>query len=233
MRKTARWLLALPVAALGLGLAVLVAAAVAKTFTLGVANDAAVTNTKGVTTPEEIAAVRGLAVYTLSGDSKKHPECTARNGCFTFWPPVTVSSTKHLTRASGIAGTLSAWRRDGFNQLMWDGRPLYFYSGDGNHKDVAHGQGIATFGGVWHVVTLKVLGASTTTSHERIVDSHDHDADHDHHDPADHHHHAVLPVALPRVVEGRGPASSASPRPAGWGSLSGCPRPAAGRLSGD
>lgn len=164
MRRTARSLAALPVAALGVGLAVLVGVALAKTFTLNVAKDAEVMS-NGATMGEPIAVTsKGLAVYTLSGDSKRHPECTSANHCFSFWPPVTVASAKHLTKASGIRGNLGVWRRDGFNQLTLNGHPLYRYVGDGAQRDFASGNGINSFGGIWHVVAASVPGGSAGPS---------------------------------------------------------------------
>lgn len=164
MRRTARLLLALPVAALGLALAVLVGIAIANTFTLNVARSANVMD-NGVGMTRAIAvSSRGLAVYTLSGDSKSHPECTAANHCFSFWPPLTVASARHLTKASAIKGKLGVWRRDGFNQLTLNGHPLYRYAGDGGQRDFASGDGIRTFGGVWHVVGASVPGGSSSST---------------------------------------------------------------------
>jgi predicted lipoprotein with Yx(FWY)xxD motif len=135
--------------ALALGLA---GAAVAKVLTLQVAKNAPVTNQSGTTTHENIAVTsRGLAIYTLTGDSRAHPECTAANGCFRFWPPVTVASGKTPSKASGITGKLGVWRRDGFTQVTLGGHPLYRYIGD-IKRDDATGEGIRTFGGTWHVV---------------------------------------------------------------------------------
>jgi predicted lipoprotein with Yx(FWY)xxD motif len=99
-----------------------------------------------------------MAVYTLSGDSARHPECTQANGCFTFWPPVKVASAKSVSRAAGVKGRLGTWRRDGFLQLTLNGHPLYTFSQD-RQKDHATGEGLHTFGGTWHV--SRAGGAST------------------------------------------------------------------------
>src|SRR4051794_25436835 len=82
----------------GLVAVALVGVALAKTFTLNVARHAKVTNQSLKTTTEDIVVnSRGFAVYALTGDSKSHPKCTKASGCFTFWPPLTVSSRKQLT----------------------------------------------------------------------------------------------------------------------------------------
>jgi predicted lipoprotein with Yx(FWY)xxD motif len=143
---------------------VIVGVAVAKSFTLNVANNATVTNANTQQSKVEAIAVRkGLAVYTLSGDSKSHPKCTAGNGCFNVWPPVKLSSAKPLSKAPGIKGKLGTWKRDGFIQLTLGGHPLYRYAGDGNRKNIATGEAINSFGGIWHVVLDPAGGAAGST----------------------------------------------------------------------
>jgi predicted lipoprotein with Yx(FWY)xxD motif len=129
-----------------------VAIAIAKTVTLQVAKNAKVTNTQGMTSHENIAVSKSrFALYTLSGDSKSHPECTKKNNCFAIWPPLTVGSSKNLSATAGIHGKLGVWRRNGFMQLTLAGHPLYMYAGD-NRTNAANGEGIRSFGGVWHVI---------------------------------------------------------------------------------
>jgi predicted lipoprotein with Yx(FWY)xxD motif len=145
----------------GVGTAVLVSAAVARTFTLNIAKDASVTNfNTHVTTKENIATnSAGLAVYTLTGDSKTHPECTMANGCLSVWPAVKVASAGKLSKASGIKGKLGVWRRDGFDQVTLGGHPLYTFKADTRHH--ATGEDITHFGGTWHVIKTSA-GPSTT-----------------------------------------------------------------------
>jgi predicted lipoprotein with Yx(FWY)xxD motif len=91
---------------------------------------------------------KGVTVYTLSGESTKHLECTTR-ACFAAWPPVTVHGKP---TASGVKGKLGTLKRDGFTQVTLNGDPLYTFEGDGNKAGVANGNGIVAFGGTWHVV---------------------------------------------------------------------------------
>jgi predicted lipoprotein with Yx(FWY)xxD motif len=115
----------------GIVAAASVEVALATTFTLQGAKDATVTNQSGMTKSENIVVnSRGFAVYTLTGDSRSHPECTKANGCFSFWPPLTVSSPKKLSKAPGIKGRLGVWHRNGFFQVTLAGHPLYRYSLD-------------------------------------------------------------------------------------------------------
>jgi predicted lipoprotein with Yx(FWY)xxD motif len=141
----------------------------AKTFTLQVADNASVTNQSNKTTHENIVVdSTSRAVYALTGDSAKHPECTKANSCYTVWPPLEVASKSQLSKAPGIRGALGVWRRDGFLQVTLNGHPLYRYTFDLSKKS-ARGQGIKSFGGTWHVVTPGSGGAmngtnTTTTS---------------------------------------------------------------------
>ena len=150
------------VALVGFATAAAVGVAITKTFTLQVAKKASVTNQAGTRKAENIAVTgNGRAVYVLTGDSAHHPECTKAKGCFSFWPPVTVSSAKKLSKAPGIRGKLGVWHRNGFFQVTLAGHPLYRYAGD-SHKHSATGEGIQSFGGTWHVI--KAAGAAGGSS---------------------------------------------------------------------
>ena len=157
--------LLMPIVALaGVATALLVGVALARTFTLQVAKNAKVTNTAGKSSKENIVVnSRGRAVYDLTGDSKKHPECTKANTCFMFWHPVTVSSAKKLTKAAGIKGKLGTWHRNGFVQATLGGHPLYTFVED-RAKHVAIGEGIKSFGGTWHVWRTSGKAAPTHTT---------------------------------------------------------------------
>jgi predicted lipoprotein with Yx(FWY)xxD motif len=102
---------------------------------------------------------RGVAVYTLSGDTSKHMKCTKNNGCFSAWPPVTVKG--HATKAAGVKGKLGTFKRNGFTQVTLNGHPLYTFAGDENRAGVANGNGLKSFGGTWHVVIAGKASAAT------------------------------------------------------------------------
>jgi predicted lipoprotein with Yx(FWY)xxD motif len=146
-----------------LAAAAFASAALAASFTLAVTKHAKVINQQHVTThPNVVVNTNGMVLYTLSGDSKKHPECVKSNKCLQFWPPVTVSSLKRLSKASSIKGKLGTWKRLGFTQVTIDGHPLYTFSLD-TKKGVATGEGIVHFGGTWHVRKAAPAGAATPT----------------------------------------------------------------------
>jgi predicted lipoprotein with Yx(FWY)xxD motif len=145
-RRSALVLLA---AVAGFGTAALVSVALAKTFTLQIASNAKVdASSHG----NIVVNSRGQAVYWLTGDSRRHPKCTKKNGCFKFWPPIKVPSAKKLSKVRGIKGKLGVWHRNGFFQVTVDGHPLYTFSFDHQKRD-ATGEGLTTFGGTWHVRT--------------------------------------------------------------------------------
>ena len=149
----------------GLAGAALVGLAVAKTLTLQTAKSASVTNSvTGSTRTEGIVVTsKGRAVYTLSGDSARHQKCTKANGCWGFWPPVTVSSAKGLGKAAGVKGKLGTLKRNGIIQVTLGGHPLYTYLND--HKRAnATGEAVSGFGGTWHVVKDASSSSSSTTS---------------------------------------------------------------------
>jgi predicted lipoprotein with Yx(FWY)xxD motif len=147
----------------GVATAALVGVALAKTFTLHAAANGKVINQTGMITSENIVVNgRGFAVYDLTGDSKRHPECTKASGCFRFWPPVTVSSPAKLSEGSGVKGRLGVWRRDGFFQVTLGGRPVYGFAPD-NQAHVATGEGVKSFGGTWHVIKAAGSPIGTTT----------------------------------------------------------------------
>jgi predicted lipoprotein with Yx(FWY)xxD motif len=159
-RRLHRVHVAIVVAALaGLASAALVGLAVAKTLTLQAAKGASVTNQSGSTKTENIVVnSKGRAVYMLSGDTTTHQKCTKANGCFAFWPPVTVSSAKGLSKAAGVQGKLGTFKRSGLIQVTLAGHPLYTFAND-KKKDNATGEGINGFSGIWHIV--KDPGASS------------------------------------------------------------------------
>jgi predicted lipoprotein with Yx(FWY)xxD motif len=142
------------------------AVAVAKSFTLRVANGVHVTNTptkafrvRAVDVHEAVAVgPAGYAVYTFQGETTHHIICkktsNASTNCWAFWPPVTVSSTKGLTAQSGIKGKLGSFRNHGQRQLTLGGQPVYYFTPDlkSGNKKMATGDELKTFGSIWHIV---------------------------------------------------------------------------------
>jgi predicted lipoprotein with Yx(FWY)xxD motif len=153
----------------------LAAVAIAKTTTLSVAKNGKVSNQHKppVTKNEPIAVSKGKAVYLLTGDSKRHSECTGMapkgNGCLAIWLPVTVpNANSKPSVAKGIKGKLGVWNRTGLSgrtihQVTLAGHPLYTFIVD-TQKNHATGEGIVHFGGTWHAITATVSKAKSKNS---------------------------------------------------------------------
>lgn len=92
-------------------------------------------------------------LYATDNDKKDTSTCTDK--CLQTWPPFIVRAAPQAAPAAqgspAINGTLIStfMRADGTLQAEYDGRPLYYYSGDKNVGDV-NGHNL---GNVWHVLS--------------------------------------------------------------------------------
>jgi predicted lipoprotein with Yx(FWY)xxD motif len=145
--------------------AVIAGLASASSFTLRVAKNVHVTNdptqafrVKAVNTHEAVAVgPAGFALYTFQGETTHHLICKSKgaNGCLGFWPPLTVKSSKGLSKAPAIKGKLGTFKRKGIGlQVTLNGQPLYYFTPDltGGNKRQATGDELKTFGSIWHIV---------------------------------------------------------------------------------
>jgi predicted lipoprotein with Yx(FWY)xxD motif len=115
-----------------------------------------------------VVDVHGNTLYRLTGDTPRHVLCTHRRvmglDCLVIWKPLTVrsSSTSAIKAGSGVSGALTLLRR-GRNsyQVVLRGMPLYTYVGDSRRGDV-NGEGIRSFGGVWHTVPASTRRTTPT-----------------------------------------------------------------------
>jgi predicted lipoprotein with Yx(FWY)xxD motif len=165
MRRAGLKVLRLWAAVLGVGLAAVVGAATAKAPpTLGVFQSTVTNflspNTHTTNSAKIVGASGGFSVYTLTGDSRNHPQCLSK-ACRAIWPWVAVKNGVTPTKNPLIKAKLGIWKHNGVNQLTLGGHPLYFYFQDKSKKR-ARGEGIVSFGGTWHV--WKVSSSSTSTS---------------------------------------------------------------------
>ena len=102
----------------------------------------------------------GMTLYTLT-NAGAPVACTGQ--CATFWPPLLLASgATTAVGASGVTGLGTAMGTGG-TQVTDNGAPLYRFSMDKAPGDT-NGEGISSFGGVWHVVatTQKASGTPTT-----------------------------------------------------------------------
>jgi predicted lipoprotein with Yx(FWY)xxD motif len=92
---------------------------------------------------------QGKTLYYFDDDTATASACTT--GCNTTWPPLTVSSGTP-TSSDTLSGTLSAKDVGNGLQALYNGHPLYRYSGD-TASGQTNGDG---FEGKWHVATPNV-----------------------------------------------------------------------------
>jgi predicted lipoprotein with Yx(FWY)xxD motif len=114
---------------------------------------------KPVDTTESVAVgPSGFPVYTFQGETTQHIICqktaSAKTNCWSFWPPVAVTSSNGISKQSGIAGKLGTFTNHGVLQLTLNGQPLYYFTPDLASKNTrrATGDAIKTFGSIWHIV---------------------------------------------------------------------------------
>jgi predicted lipoprotein with Yx(FWY)xxD motif len=135
-------------------------------FTALSGSDAIASSTKSKAT---VAALKVKGVGKVLVDSDRMTLYTLTNGgqaiactgqCATLWPPLTVTAGSQPKVAKGVKaiGTTSTG-----NQVTSGGLPLYRYSGD-SKSGQANGDGLTTFGGVWHVVSPSGAAPSASGS---------------------------------------------------------------------
>jgi predicted lipoprotein with Yx(FWY)xxD motif len=99
----------------------------------------------------------GLTLYTLSADPANGSTCVGP--CAASWPPLILAQGGTATAGAGVNGVVGTFTRsDGPTQVSHDGRALYRFSGDLAAGDTS-GEGIASFGGTWHVAKPTVIAA--------------------------------------------------------------------------
>lgn len=103
-----------------------------------------------------LADGRGQALYAFSADTPAKDGAMAKSACTgtcaAAWPPATITNTPKSGSGVESSELSTVARADGIKQLTYDGQPLYLFSHD-KAGSAPMGQGIAKFGGVWHLVT--------------------------------------------------------------------------------
>jgi predicted lipoprotein with Yx(FWY)xxD motif len=89
-----------------------------------------------------------VTIYELGPETTRHLVCKSHD-CFAAWPPVKANGA--VTKMAGVTGKLGTIKRDGFEQVTLNGKPVYTFVEDGSRRGEAEGDGIRNFGGVWHV----------------------------------------------------------------------------------
>jgi predicted lipoprotein with Yx(FWY)xxD motif len=85
---------------------------------------------------------KGFTLYSFAPDTATKSACNG--ACATAWPPQTASGA-----VKSPYTTIK--RSDGTTQLVFNGHPLYTFTGD-TAPGTASGNGVNAFGGLWHEV---------------------------------------------------------------------------------
>ncbi len=94
----------------------------------------------------------GRALYMFTADHGTQSACY--DACAGAWPPFT--SAAKPSAGSGIAAAMlgTTARKDGAQQVTYDGKPLYYFAGDSGAGSTA-GEDVDHFGGSWYLVSPK------------------------------------------------------------------------------
>jgi predicted lipoprotein with Yx(FWY)xxD motif len=92
---------------------------------------------------------KGRTLYLFQADSGTTSACA--DACAAAWPPLT-SATPKIGKGAKASLTSTATRSDGKAQVIYNGHPLYTYSGDKKAGNT-NGQGVNAFGGLWYVIS--------------------------------------------------------------------------------
>jgi predicted lipoprotein with Yx(FWY)xxD motif len=97
-----------------------------------------------------------MTLYTLTKDGMP-VACTG--ACLSIWPPLLLPAGQTSAVGTGVANLGTATTGAG-KQVSYKGAPLHTFSGDSAPGNT-NGEGINSFGGIWHVV--KLSGSTVTT----------------------------------------------------------------------
>lgn len=103
-----------------------------------------------------LATTSGMTLYYFTPDSATTIACTG--SCAQTWPPLTTAGSS--VTGSGLSGKLSTLNDPNGDQVLYNGHPLYTFSGDHAQTD-ANGEDI---GDKWYVVTPDLAAGSAPES---------------------------------------------------------------------
>jgi predicted lipoprotein with Yx(FWY)xxD motif len=92
----------------------------------------------------------GKTLYLFAADTGGKSNCNG--ACAAAWPPL--HTTAVATAGTGVTGSMltTLTRTDGSKQVVYNGHPLYYFTGD-TAAGQTHGQGVNAFGGLWWLVS--------------------------------------------------------------------------------
>jgi len=108
-----------------------------------------------------LADSQGMTLYTLTSNGKAL-SCNAT--CAAVWPPLELpAGVTAPTGGPGVTNLGTAPGLNGATIVTSGGLPLYRFSKDKDAGD-AYGEGLQSFGGVWHAVKTGAAAATTPTT---------------------------------------------------------------------
>jgi len=93
---------------------------------------------------------QGRTLYLFRKDTSTTSSCLG--ACAVNWPPLRASGKPTLGSGANASLVSTAARSDGKRQVIYNGHPLYLFSGDQKAGDT-NGQGVNAFGGLWYAVS--------------------------------------------------------------------------------
>jgi predicted lipoprotein with Yx(FWY)xxD motif len=131
--------------------------------------NSATTNTSSAAGPPAVQTANNAKLGTILVDSQGRTLYTLTNNgaavacsgaCAAVWPPSLLPAGQKTVSTGPGVSNVTAVNGSGGTQVAYKGLPLYRFSGDAT-AGAANGDGINSFGGIWHVV--KVSGGSSGT----------------------------------------------------------------------
>jgi predicted lipoprotein with Yx(FWY)xxD motif len=106
--------------------------------------------TRSTTIGTILTGASGRTVYLFEKDKGGKSSCSG--ACSSAWTPVAAPASA----ASGVTASLltTTTRSDGTKQVVYNGHPLYYFSGDTQPTDTK-GQGAHAFGADWYEIGPK------------------------------------------------------------------------------
>lgn len=99
-----------------------------------------------------LADAEGRALYIFTADQDKQSS-TCYEDCAVAWPPVVTHGDPRAAAPELDGSKLGTTRRrDGQQQVTYNGWPLYYYAGD-EAVGQAKGQDVHGFGGEWYLIS--------------------------------------------------------------------------------
>jgi len=114
------------------------------------------------TTETVLTNAQGMTLYYFDRDTATSVACSggggygSYGGCTRTWPPLISPGGATPTSSSSLSGSLTILNGANGQQVMYNGHPLYTYSGDQKPGDT-NGDGIQ---GQWHVATPSLAPAT-------------------------------------------------------------------------